>query len=141
MARQALALKQNQGYVHIPPFPLICIPTSRCSKLSELKAAFWAQIKDLVTSEPANLDLYVGRAKTSRQVCSEVGQVRKGGFRTPRRNHSATVAGRLLGGALYPGRWTTTRPPAASRATHAFPARSAGGGSQSVQACGSPPPG
>ena len=58
-------------------------------------------------------------------MCPEVGEVCKGGFRTPRRNHSATGTGRPLGGGQgvrstrgggpRPGRPQPAAPPTRSR--------------------------
>lgn len=54
--------------MHITPFPLTYTPTPSSSKRSEVRKDVWAQIKSLVTSNPANLDFHLHRAMTSRQV-------------------------------------------------------------------------
>lgn len=123
--------------MHIPPFPLTYTPASRCSKRSELTKAVRALSKDLITSKPANLHLHLRGAKASRQVRPEVGVARKGGFppsetqslsdgdgQTPQRRGLGCASPRKV--ELQP-------------AAHAFPAASAGGGSQSRQACGGAP--
>lgn len=96
---QALALKQNQGQVHVPLFPLTYTPASRCSKRSELRKAVPAQSKDLITSKPANLDFHLRGAKLHGRCVQKSGWHAQVVFRLPRRNQPATGAGRPLGGA------------------------------------------
>lgn len=136
---QALALKQNQGQVHVPLFPLTYTPASRCSKRSELRKAVPAQSKDLITSKPANLDLHLRGAKASRQVRPEVGVASAGGF-PPSKTQSASNPG----GQTPPRRGVRDASPGKVElhpAAHAFPTPSARGGSRSRQGCGGRAPG
>lgn len=51
------------------PFPLTYTPpTPSSSKPRVVRKDAWAQVKDLVTSNPANLDFHLLRAMTSWQV-------------------------------------------------------------------------